>query len=132
MYLLFLFPDFHIFNYHNYGHPTSLAFQLFWVSHYSMYCLFIYLQLYSYKFFYLSTVVEINCCYAFSAKTVLGKGCILTGTLSTANHCSVSYSYFPSFIGQDQNKRKCTNIEELKPKRDGQEQDTQTHAGCLP
>ena len=26
MYLLCLFPDSHIFNYHNYGHPTSLAF----------------------------------------------------------------------------------------------------------
>ena len=71
----------------------------------------------------MSTVVEINCCYAFPTKTVLGKGCILTGTLSTANHCSVSYSYFPSFIRQDQNKKKCTNIEELKPKRDGQKQD---------
>ena len=31
------------FFYHNYGHQTSLAFYLFWVSHYCMYCLFIYL-----------------------------------------------------------------------------------------
>ena len=31
------------FSYHNYSHPTSLAFYLFWVSHYCMYCLFIYL-----------------------------------------------------------------------------------------
>ena len=43
MYLLCLFSDFHSFNYHNYSHPTSLAFESFSVSHYCMYCLFIYL-----------------------------------------------------------------------------------------
>ena len=39
---LCLFPDSHIFNYHNYGHPTSLAFKLFWVYHY-------YLFIYNYN-----------------------------------------------------------------------------------
>ena len=29
MYLLCLFSDFHSFNYHNYSHPTSLAFSYF-------------------------------------------------------------------------------------------------------
>ena len=46
MYFVCLFPDSHIFSYHNYCHPTSLAFQLFWVSHYCRYCLFIYLFIY--------------------------------------------------------------------------------------
>ena len=34
------FLTFHIFNCHNYGLPTSLAFQLLWLSHSCMYCLF--------------------------------------------------------------------------------------------
>ena len=32
------FPTFYTFNYYNYGHLTSLAFQLFWVSNYCLYC----------------------------------------------------------------------------------------------
>ena len=44
MYLLCLVPDFvvHIFNCHNYRHPTSLDLVILGV-HYCMYCLFIYL-----------------------------------------------------------------------------------------
>ena len=48
-----------------------------------------------------------------------------------------------SFTGQDQNFNRKNKIEkkyklkmykdkELKPKRDGHEQNIQTHAGCLP
>ena len=44
-----------------------------------------------------------------------------------------------SFIGQDQIEKmkyikelKIYKHKELKPKRDGYGQDTQTHAGCLP
>ena len=48
-----------------------------------------------------------------------------------------------SFTGQDQNFNRKNKIEkkyklkmykdkELKPKRDGHERNTQTHAGCLP
>ena len=47
MYLLCLFSDSHIFNYHNYGHPTSLAFLV--ILGVPLLCvLFIYLFIYNY------------------------------------------------------------------------------------
>ena len=51
------FLTFHILNCYNYGHPTSLAFQLFWLSHYCMYCLFIAIFLVN-SFSCLSSVVN--------------------------------------------------------------------------
>ena len=61
LYLLCLFSDCHIFNYHNHGHPTSLAFLLFWVFHYSMYCLFIYSYI----------LVNSVCCFGTRNKLLL-------------------------------------------------------------
>ena len=64
MYLLCLLSDFHSFNYHNFGHLTSLAFQLFWVSHYCT-VFAVYLFIYNYFLVNSSSCLQqykINCC----------------------------------------------------------------------